>query len=154
MTTYYVDTSALIKRYVDKVGSDWFRAMLNTEPSPAVIVVHLITVEVTSAFTRRLREGTLTQAEYARVQDAFRADCLNEYEMVTAVGDILDRANRLLEQYPLRAYDAIHLATAVIANQQLLTHNLSPVTFLCADDRLNHAAEAEGLMVDNPNDHP
>ena len=34
MTTYYVDTSALVKRYVNEVGSDWLRAMLNTAGGP------------------------------------------------------------------------------------------------------------------------
>jgi len=154
MTTYYVDTSALIKRYVDEVGSDWLRATLNVQPPPSIIVVHLIIVEVTSALTRRIREDTLTPTDYIQVQNAFRADCLNEYEMVTAVGDIIDQANRLLEKHPLRAYDAIHLAAAVVANQQLLAHGFAPLIFLSADDRLNAAAAAEGLAVDNPNDHP
>ena len=154
MTTYYVDTSALIKRYVDEVGSDWLRATLNVQPPPSIIVVHLIIVEVTSVLTRRIREDTLTPTDYIQVQNAFRADCLNEYEMVTAVGDIIDQANRLLEKHPLRAYDAIHLAAAVVANQQLLAHGFAPLIFLSADDRLNAAAAAEGLAVDNPNDHP
>jgi len=154
MTTYYVDTSALVKRYIDEVGSDRLRATLDTQPAPSIIVVHLIIVEVTSALTRRMREGTLTPAEYAQVQNAFRFDCLNEYEIVTAVGDIIDQANRLLERHPLRAYDAVHLAAAVVANQQLLANNLAPLIFLSADERLNNAASAEGLTVDNPNHHP
>lgn len=153
MTAYYVDTSALIKRYVDEVGSGWLRATLNVQPPPSIIVVHLIIVEVTSALTRRVREGTLALTDYAQVQNAFRADCLNDYELVTAIGDIIDQANHLLEQHPLRAYDAVHLATAVIANQQLLANDLAPLTFLSADDRLNRAATAEGLAVDNPNDY-
>lgn len=87
-------------------------------------------------------------------QNAFRADCLSEYELVTAVGDIIEQANYLLERYSLRAYDAVHLAAAIITNQQLLAHNFLPLTFLSADDRLNSAASAEGLVVDNPNNHP
>jgi len=153
MTTYYLDTSALIKRYVDEVGSNWLRAMLDVRPPPSVIIVHLAIVEVTSALTRRMREGTLTPAEYAQLQNAFRADCLGEYDIVTAVGEIIDQANRLLEKYPLRAYDAVHLATAMVVNQQLLANNFAPLTFLSADNRLNEAAAAEGLVVDNPNDH-
>ncbi len=153
MTAYYMDTSALIKRYVDEVGSGWLRATLDARPPPSIIVVHLTIVEVTSALTRRAREGTLTLTDYAQVQNAFRADCLNDYEIVTAIGDIIDRANHLLEQHPLRAYDAVHLATAVIANHQLLANNLVPLIFLSADDRLNRAATAEGLAVDNPNDY-
>jgi hypothetical protein len=154
MTTYYVDTSALIKRYIDEVGSDWLRATFNTPPLPSVVFIHLAIVEVTSALTRRMCEGILTPAEYTQAQNAFRADCLNEYELITTVDDVIDRANYLLERHPLRAYDAIHLAAAVIVNQQLLAANITPLTFLSADDRLNQAASAEGLAVDNPNHHP
>jgi predicted nucleic acid-binding protein len=154
MTTYYVDTSALVKRYIDEVGSDWLRAELNTSPPPSLLVVHLAIVEITSALTRRMREGILTLTEYAQVQNAFRSDCLNEYQLIIAVDNIIDRANRLLESHPLRAYDAIHLAAAVVANQKLLTNTLAPLIFLSADDRLNQAATAAGLVVDNPAHHP
>lgn len=154
MTTYYLDTSALVKRYIDELGSDWLRAMLGAQPLPTIVIVHLVIVEVTSALTRRMREGALSLVNYTRVQDAFRSDCLHEYEIVTAVGDIIDQANLLLERHPLRAYDAVHLATAIVANQQLLANNLAPLTFLSADDHLNDAAYAEGLMVDNPSHHP
>jgi predicted nucleic acid-binding protein len=154
MTTYYVDTSALVKRYVDETGSGWLRTALGAEPAPSVIIVHLAVVEMTSTLARRLREGVLTPAEYAQLQNAFRSDCLDEYEIAVAVGGIIDQANRLLEAYPLRAYDAVHLATAVVANQRLVGSNLAPLVFLSSDDRLNEAASAEGLAVDNPNHHP
>jgi len=154
MTTYFVDTSALVKRYVDEKGSAWLRAVFDADPPPTIVIVHLAIVEIISAFTRRLREGTLTAVEYAQLQDSFRADCLDEYEIVVAVGDIIDEAIRLLERHPLRAYDAVHLAAAVVVNRQLLANHLPPLVFLSADDRLNHAARAEGLAVDNPNDHP
>jgi len=42
----------------------------------------------------------------------------------------------------------------VDTNQQLLANNVAPLTFLSADDRLNRAATAEGLVVANPNDYP
>jgi predicted nucleic acid-binding protein len=153
VTTYYLDTSALVKRYVDEAGSEWVRTTLSQSPSPSLIVVHLAIVEITSALTRRLRDGSLPPVDYARIQDAFRADCLVEYRIVSAVEHVIDEANRLLEQYPLRAYDAVHLAAAVVANQQLLAEGLSPLTFLSADERLNEAATAEGIAVDNPNHH-
>lgn len=153
MTTYYADTSALVKRYVDEEGSAWLRATLDAQPSPSIVVVHLLLVEVTSALTRRVREGVLIPTEYTQIQHAFRRDCLNEYEIVVAVGEVIDQANRLLEARPLRAYDAVHLAAAVVTNEQLLANELAPLTFLCADDRLNDTASAMGLAVDNPNHH-
>jgi predicted nucleic acid-binding protein len=153
MTTYYVDTSALVKRYIDEVGSDWIRTTLSQSPPPCLIVVNLAIVEMTSALARRRRDGLLTPPEYAQVQDAFRSDCLSEYRIVAAVDSIIDEANRLLERYPLRAYDAVHLAAAVVTNRHLLADGLAPLAFLSADDRLNDAALAEGIAVDNPNRH-
>jgi predicted nucleic acid-binding protein len=154
MTTYYLDTSALVKRYVNETGSSWLQATLETAPRPSVILVHLAIVEMTSALMRRVREGAVSAPEYIRIQNAFLSDCLDHYELVTAADDIIDQANRLLEEHPLRAYDAIHLAAAVVSNQALLAGNLPPLIFVSADDRLNQAASLEGLPVDNPNSRP
>lgn len=154
MTTYYLDTSALVKCYVQETGSPWLRALLNTSPRPSIVLAHLAIVEMTSALMRRVREGVLSENDYVQVQNAFRADCLSQYELITAVDDVIDQANRLLETYPLRAYDAVHLAVAVVSNHALLANELTPLIFISADDRLNQAASAEGLVVDNPNAHP
>jgi predicted nucleic acid-binding protein len=48
------------------------------------------------------------------------------------------------EAYPLHAYDAVHLATAAVANQRLIDSGIAPLTFLSADDRLNDVASAHG----------
>jgi hypothetical protein len=67
--------------------------------------------------------------------------------------DVVNLARDLLERYPLRAYDAVQLASALVANQALQDAQLSPLVFASADDRLNTAATAEGLGVENPNYH-
>lgn len=154
MTTYYLDSSALVKRYVDETGSAWIRRLYDQSPPPSLVIVHLAIVEITSALARRRRDGSLTSAEYARMRDAFRTDCLVEYRIALAVDEVIDVANRLLEQYPLRAYDAVHMAAATITNQELIERGLSSLIFLSSDERLNEAAAAEGLTVDNPNHHP
>ncbi len=154
MSTYYLDTSALVKRYVDETGSSWLQTTLETPPRPSIILVQLAIVEMTSALMRRVREGAVSAPEYTQIQNAFLSDCLGHYELVAVVDDIINKANRLLEEHPLRAYDAIHLAAAVVSNQALVARDLPPLLFLSADDRLNQAASVEGLAVDNPNGHP
>jgi uncharacterized protein len=59
-----------------------------------------------------------------------------------------------LERHSLRAYDAVHLATALSVHRWLVEKGEMGLTFLSADDRLNYAAAAAGLAVDNPNEHP
>jgi|GEM_PF-1352005 len=63
-------------------------------------------------------------------------------------------AGQLLDRHPLRAYDAVQLASALIVNQTLTEVDLPVPAFLSADDRLLNTARAEGLPTDNPNLHP
>lgn len=154
MVTCYLDTSALLKQYVDEVGSDWLRRALFTSKHKVVIVsTYLLVAEVISALNRRVREGAVTPRDYTRLSGCFRDDCLDIYHLIAFDDAIIDLACTLLERHPLRAYDAVHLATASSINQRLVEAGEPALTFLSADDRLNDAAAAEGLMVDNPNDH-
>ena len=152
--SHYLDASALVKRYVDEVGSDWLRTTIASDQPALLFTSRMTIVEVIGAFARRVREGSLSSAELAMARDAFRGDCLNEYQIMPPTMTVIDLACALLEQHPLRAYDATHLATALGAQQFLAAQGYPPLTFLSADDRLNHAATAEGLAVDNPNHHP
>jgi len=155
VVTYYLDTSALLKRYVDEAGSEWLRSTLfNSERETVIISTHLLITEVISALNRRVREKTVTSRDYERLSGCFRDDCLDTYYLIGIDEAIIDLACTLLERHPLRAYDAMHLATALSINQRLVETEESVLTFLSADDRLNDAAAAEGLAVDNPNDHP
>jgi predicted nucleic acid-binding protein len=154
VSNYYLDTSALVKRYIDEIGSAWLRALVDPALSPVLVVSQLLIVEMTSAFNRRLREGTVNRDDYTRMIDAFRDDCLVEYKIMPLDEFIIDLACELLERHPLRAYDAIHLGTTLVINRLLMAHQMPALTFLCADERLLNAATAEGLAVDNPNNHP
>lgn len=154
MSSYYLDASALVKRYLDEMGSDWLRATIDPAQSPLLFISYMTIVEVISAFARRAREDSVTLEEFATLRDVLRNDCLNEYQIMPPTAAIVDLACTLLERHSLRAYDAVHLATALSAQQFLTQRDLPDLTFLCADNRLNNAATAEGLAVDNPNDHP
>jgi predicted nucleic acid-binding protein len=154
MNSYYLDASALVKRYVDETGSDWLRATIAPAEHSLLFASRMVIVEVISAFARRVRDGSLTPGEFAAVRDAFRGDCLGEYQIMPPTVPVIDLACALLERHPLRAYDATHLATALSAQQFLVAQKYPTLIFLSADDRLNRAATAKGLAVDNPNYHP
>jgi hypothetical protein len=59
-----------------------------------------------------------------------------------------------LEAHPLRAYDAVHLACALMVQRLMQQRGLPPPLFMAADDALLAAAAAEGFAVDNPLLHP
>lgn len=153
MSIYYLDTSALVKYYVNEVGSDWLREIINAVQPPLLFASRMIIVEVMSAFARRGRDGSLTQEELTFARNAFRGDCLNRFQIMPPTMTVIDLACSLLERKPLRAYDAAHLATALHAQRFLMAKGYPNLVFLSADDRLNEIALAEGLVVDNPNRH-
>ena len=148
-----LDASALVKRYVDEIGSEWLRAFVAPAPGFSCFTSRLTIVEVISAFTRRVRDGSLSQARFVAARDAFRDDCLYEYRIVPPTMSVVDLACTVLERYPLRAYDATQLATALTAQRFLVSEADSPLVSISADERLNRAASAEGLEIDNPRLH-
>jgi predicted nucleic acid-binding protein len=66
-----------------------------------------------------------------------------------ATGDFVAAAD-LTQRHPLKAYDALQLAVALHYGQILSGH---PFTFVSGDSTLLAAAQAEGLVTENPFDH-
>jgi len=66
---------------------------------------------------------------------------------------VIDQAVTLVLRHRLRAYDAVQLATAIVAKAQLAEHGYPSLTFVTADRDLLGAAGSEGLAVENPLDH-
>lgn len=153
MNVAYFDTSALVKRYVTEAGSDWVNALLDSNDAPLVFTSHLTIVEATSAFARRAREGSLPPETLQKVMSVFEHDVTARYHLLDVVPATIDTAQKLALTHPLRAYDAVQLATAQLANRELTRADKPPLTFLSADNRLVEVARATGLTADNPTDH-
>jgi len=60
MPIYFVDSSALAKRYVAEVGSNWVKSICKPDARNVIACSNLTEVEVSSAFCRRCREGHIT----------------------------------------------------------------------------------------------
>ena len=154
MTTYYLDASALSKRYVQESGTAWMRALLDPGPGRTLLTARATMVEIYSTLARRRREGSVPPDACAIAVRSFTIHCATDYEFVELDMRVVSQARVLLEQYALRAYDAVQLASALIVQQLLQVAQLPALVFVSADDRLNRVAAAEGLAVDNPNAHP
>ncbi len=76
-----------------------------------------------------------------------------EYSVIELSEPIIQRSEDLLLAYPLRAYDAVQLASALDNAARLTAAGLASPLFVSADRRLLAAAEAEGLATDDPNQH-
>jgi len=154
MADYYADSSVLVKRHVNETGSNWFRALADSASGNVIITARVSIIEVYSAFNRRRREANINFQDYAQLAADFASTWAVEYQLVELTTRVTDRARELLERHPLRAYDAIQLASVQVAGEALAGAGLLAPIFLAADDHLLDAARAEGMVVDNPNLHP
>jgi predicted nucleic acid-binding protein len=84
---------------------------------------------------------------------AFEYDVQNKLNILDVGPTVISTAQRLANQHPLRAYDAVQLASAWLANENLIRAEQRPLTFVCADNHLVAVAQAEGLLTENPSQY-
>ena len=154
MPAVYVDTSALVKRYVGEVGTIWVRRLLARPVRQAIYTALLAQTEVLSALQRKVRDGTLAVAEAQRLARRVQRHCAHRYRLVAITPARVTQANALVQAHPLRAYDALHLACALAVRDALQPYGLPAPLFITADNVLLAAARAEGFVIDNPLQHP
>lgn len=153
MSHFYFDTSALVKQYLLEPGSHWVQTLLR-DPHILVFTSELTRIETVCAFARRRREKLLTDDDLEQLLAIFQYDFAHHYTSIQVEAPVLDAAQQLAIRHPLRAYDAVHLAAAWLANEALQNAGEVPLTFVCADERLLAIAQAEDLATANPNDYP
>jgi uncharacterized protein len=136
----YFDTSALVKVYVEEVGSPDVRKQ--ADQAEGVATSRIAYAEARAALARKLRERGLTRAGYRSVVESLDQDW-EDYFIVDVSDGMVKFAGGLAEAHALRGADAIHLASALALRKQAD----EDVKFFCFDGRLSVAARKEGLKV-------
>lgn len=136
----YLDTSALAKLYVAEAGSNELETALAGRRD--LVVSDLTITELTSAVTRRVREGELTGTHGRRIYTRVLHDVGNgEFRCAEVTAAVHREAERLLmsigRRVPLRAADALHLSLATLFGARVL------LTF---DRRMSAAARTLGTL--------
>jgi uncharacterized protein len=153
MTIYYLDASAIAKRYLQESGSLWVTELWKRAGEISLFSAALVNVEVVCALSRAQREERIGMRRRNESAALFALEAQQNLESIAVSADILQSAHRLALRHPLRAYDAVHLATALELAERMLWAGLPAPIFVSADGNLLVAARAEGLVVENPNEH-
>lgn len=135
----YLDTSSLVKLYVEEMHSDKVREW--SEEAELVATCRVAYPETMSALTRRFRNGDLSINEYDELLQRF-SDDWGSY--VALDFDELD-AGSLVKRYGLRGFDAVHLSAARLFIKRVTEPG--HLVFSSFDTALNKAATEEGLTV-------
>lgn len=129
--TLYVDSSALLKRYVDEPDSD--RAVELLTADPTLVTGRHAVVEV-----RRNLARVLSPTDATAARAAFATD-LGSFSIVELDAGTCELAATIAEQTGVRTLDALHLGAARRLGTQL--------TFVTFDVRQAQAARSLGFAV-------
>jgi uncharacterized protein len=154
MPAYFFDSSAAVKRYVRETGTNWTIGLFRSPNQNAFYAARVTLVEVISAFTRRMKSGSLSPLQTGKAKTRFRRAFRRKFFKLEIDARLIERAAELAEKYALRGYDAAQLAAALTANDARISIGASALIFVSADSNLNNAAASEGLTVENPNNYP
>lgn len=153
MAIVFLDSSAVVKRYVPETGSAWVQGLTNPATGNLLYVARITGAEVVSAVTRRQRRGQITPPDAAVALTAFRRDFPIAFLVIEITAPVAERAMDTAERHGLRGYDAVQLAAALELRDGCRRAGLPDPPIITADAELNAAARAEGLPVDDPNNH-
>lgn len=134
----YLDTSSLVKLYVEEAHSEAVRQWV--AETEVVATCRVAYPEALSAFSRRMRKGDLAEKDYHALVRNF----MDEWQLYAALDFDELEAGRLVTTHGLRGFDAVHLAAAKILQN---SGNHISLAFSSFDSLLNKAAAAEGLVV-------
>lgn len=129
--TLYVDTSALLKRYVSEPDSDLAEHLMMSDPV-------LVTSRLTEIELRRNLARLLDQEDLLRVRRRVQTD-LHSFALIELDSATCNQAALIAEQTLCRSLDALHVAAARRVG--------ASTTFLTFDIRQGQAARSTGLTV-------
>jgi predicted nucleic acid-binding protein len=136
----YLDSSALVKRYITESGSQQVNAWID---QAGIVVTALITrVEVAAAIARVRRMQFITEQEEQAALHAFRSEWESLYRLPISENTVL-RGDYLACEHNLKGHDATHLACALIWQEVLGL----PVILLTYDTQLSQAAQNARMQV-------
>lgn len=153
MGTYFLDTSALVKRYVAEPGQDWVNGLFQRDAGNTLIISQATLAEAVAAFCAKARASDINETERDRVIVLFRSEAWRLCRLERVTTAIYTFAGDLCRMHRLRAYDAVQLACALTVRDKLATLSIVP-TFVTADRELLSVASLEGLLTDDTNTHP
>jgi predicted nucleic acid-binding protein len=149
MPTYYLEPSAMFKRYRRERGSEVVNELFESRtPHEHFATSYLSALEVPAVAARMLRGRVLRPSQYRRLLAQFLID-LTHIRLLPLEDTVADEALGLLPDYPLRAPDALHFATALRVQRAA---GIAHFYLVSADRELGEAARRHPMQSIDPED--
>jgi predicted nucleic acid-binding protein len=149
--SFYLDASALAKRYVPEPGSPHIHAILDTVPADRVQVLSIGLGEIVSILVRKRNGGVISQAYLGQALLEFDNEIVGEAEILKepVTRRLIIASFPLIVAHSINSTDALILKSA-LAIARKLRRARDDLVLVASDQRLLRAAQAEGLTTVNP----
>jgi uncharacterized protein len=137
----YIDTSVLLKRYLEEAGTAAARQILRRY---RVVSSAITPLEATSALYRRRAGGDIAEADFRAIVRRLAADRAH-WELLDLTTEVLDKAEQVIHTTRVRTLVAVHLASALTI--QATGGPGQPIKLITGDARQRDAGIDLGLQV-------
>lgn len=151
MNVFWLDASALVKRYFVEIGTPLMNHLFAQVPAQQMVCLLEGVGEVISVLVRRRNGGAISTTACQQALTALRADIINQadFEKIERIPQQVVNSWLLIDQHSINSTDALILRCALDYAMNLRRAGFDLV-FVSADARLVRAAKQEGLQIIQP----
>jgi uncharacterized protein len=148
---FYLDASAIAKRYVPERGEALIHHLFARLPRHRLVCLGIGTLEVLSVFVRKKNANRLPLPVYSQALIDFRTEVLDaaDFAKLSVPDQLVTAAMPLVPKHSINANDALLLRSALDLAAQLRVAG-DELVLVASDQRLLNAAQAEALVTFNP----
>lgn len=139
----YLDSSALVKRYLTEHGSSQIREFIGDAEALGTVVISR--AEIVATLGKAIRLGAVTREVAEAARRVLQIDW-RDFARIAVSEHLIDRASDLAWIHGLRGYDSVQLAAAMTWQEELGI----PVTLATFDGQLWEAAGRVGFDLYPP----
>jgi uncharacterized protein len=149
--SFYMDASALAKRYIPEKGSTQVDVILDSVPADRILLLNIGTGEVISILVRKRNAGIISVAEFGHAVATFDAEIVRAKDItkVSVTSRLITASFPLIATHSLNSTDATILKSALAIARRLRSAR-NDLVLVASDQRLLRAAQAEGLRTFDP----
>jgi predicted nucleic acid-binding protein len=149
--SFYMDASALAKRYIPEKGSTQVDVILDTVPADRIYLLNIATGEVMSILVRKRNAAIISVAEFGHAAASFDAEIIRAKDItkVSVTSRLITASFPLIATHSLNSTDAMILKSTLAIARRLRSAG-DDLVLVASDQRLLRAAQAEGLMTFDP----
>ena len=152
MYYFYLDASALVKRYTRESGSDKMLFLFRNVPLARLSCLTIGAMEVFWICVRKRNDGRITDHQFERAVMHLRREVINNqsnFRKISVTDSLVWDSMDLIETHSLNSVDAMVLRSALNIAAELRSTD-DTLVLVASDQRLLRAARTEGLQIFNP----